>query len=113
MHELSLAEALVEMIEEASRNEGFNRVCRVSLDVGRLSGVEPDALRFGFEVAARHTCAEGAELLILVSPGEACCPDCQSLVSIDTFHDECPACGGHGLSITGGQQFQLKELEVV
>ena len=97
MHELSLAESLIE----------------IWLEAGKLSGVEPDALRFGFESASLGTVAEGAILEISEPPGQAWCEDCLREISITAYYDECPHCHGHRLSITGGEQFQLKELEVV
>ena len=113
MHELSLAESLIDTIEEESRKQHFSRVRKIWLEVGMLSGVEPEALRFGFEVAARRTCAEGAALEILETPGEAWCQDCQQTVAIRAYYDGCPLCRSHRLRVTGGEQFQLKELEVI
>jgi hydrogenase nickel incorporation protein HypA/HybF len=113
MHELSLAESLIESIEEEARRQGFSRVRRVRLEVGALSGVEPEALRFGFEVAARDTLAEGAELEILTLPGEAWCFACNCAIAVSEYYDPCPHCQGHRLQVTGGRQFQLKELEVI
>lgn len=112
MHELSLAESLIESIEDEARKQGFAKVRRIWLEAGALSGVDPEALRFGFEVAAQHTCAEGAALEIHRPPGEAWCFACNRNVNIAEYYDGCPHCGGHQLQVTGGQQFQLKELEV-
>lgn len=112
MHELSLAESLVELVEDEALKQGFGRVRKIRLEVGALSGVEPEALRFGFEVAAQRTCAEGAELEILRPPGEAWCFACERTVTIAEYYDGCSHCGGHRLQVTGGRQFQLKELEV-
>lgn len=113
MHELSLAESLIDLIEDEARRSGFTRVRTVRLEIGTLAGVEPDALRFGFEVAAQNTCAEGAQLDILAPPGEAWCFQCERTVEIAAYHDGCPHCASHRLQVTQGTQFQLKELEVV
>lgn len=112
MHELSLAESLIETIEDEARKQGFRRVRRVWLEVGALSGVDPEALRFGFEVATQHSCAAGAGLEILTAPGRAWCFACNRAVEIAEYYDGCPRCQGHQLQVTGGRQFQLKELEV-
>lgn len=112
MHELSLAESLIGLIEDEARRNPFSKVRKLWLEIGALSGVEPEALRFGFEVVARETCAEGAELCFLALPGEAWCFDCERGVEIAAYHDGCPHCGGYRLQVTGGNQFKLKELEV-
>ncbi|MGB3937580.1 MAG: hydrogenase maturation nickel metallochaperone HypA [Burkholderiales bacterium] len=71
MHELSLAQSMVEIVEEAARREGAARVASVRLELGELSHVEPESLAFAFEVAAREGCARGARLDICRTPGHA------------------------------------------
>ncbi|MEN9315786.1 MAG: hydrogenase maturation nickel metallochaperone HypA, partial [Pseudomonadota bacterium] len=62
MHELSLAENAIELIEMTARREGFTRVHRICIEIGVLSCVEPEALRFALEAAGTGTCAAGAEI---------------------------------------------------
>lgn len=112
MHELSLATSLVELIEEESVHQNFRRVRKVRLEIGALAEVEPEALRFGFEVATASTCAAGALLEILTPPGEAWCLECGQSVVIVQYYDGCPQCQSHRLQVTGGRQFRLTELEV-
>ena len=76
MHEMSLCENLRTIIEEQAARENFARVRRVKLEVGPLSCVEPDALRFGFDVVMRGSVAEGAELEIATGEAMALCLGC-------------------------------------
>ena len=69
MHELALAKSLVNQILAAVERERLERVSRVVLELGTAAGVESDALRLGFEVAAQHTAIEGAALEIDTVPG--------------------------------------------
>ena len=62
MHEMSLCESMLQLMEEQAKSQSFSRVKSVWLEIGQLSGVEIDALRFGFEVVMRNSLAEGAEL---------------------------------------------------
>jgi Zn finger protein HypA/HybF involved in hydrogenase expression len=64
MHELALARTIVDQILEVVRREQLGQVSRVVLELGDAAGVEPDALRLGFEVAAQHCPVEGARLEI-------------------------------------------------
>jgi hydrogenase nickel incorporation protein HypA/HybF len=64
MHELTLAQSVVDIVEEAARREGATRVASVRVELGALSHVEPESLAFAFEVAAREGCARGARLEI-------------------------------------------------
>ncbi len=76
MHEMALAESVVQIIEDYARRDGFARVRTVWLEIGSLSGVETEAMRFCFDAASRATPAEGARLEILELPGTAWCMRC-------------------------------------
>ncbi|HEX9180230.1 MAG TPA: hydrogenase maturation nickel metallochaperone HypA [Burkholderiales bacterium] len=112
MHEMSLAEGVVQIVEDYARRENFRRVKTVWLEIGRLSGVEMEAMRFCFEAATRSTVAEGATLEILETPGSAWCLQCSEPVSVAARYDPCPRCGGYQLQVTGGTEMRVKELEV-
>jgi hydrogenase nickel incorporation protein HypA/HybF len=112
MHEMSLAEGVVQIVEDYARRENFRRVKTVWLEIGRLSGVETEAMRFCFEAATRRTVAEGAKLEILETPGSAWCLKCSEPVAVAARYDPCPRCGGYQLQVTGGTEMRVKELEV-
>lgn len=113
MHEMSLCQELARLIAERAAADGFSRVRRVVLDIGALSHVMPEAMAFGFDVATRGGPAEGALLEIRRPPGTAWCTDCAASRAIAARGDACPACGGHKVLVTGGDDLRLKELEVV
>jgi len=112
MHELSLAERLVELMEQAAIDQSFSRIRVIELEVGSLAGVDAEALRFALEAAIAGTLADGASLRLQTPTGTARCQDCDRDIAIDTLHDPCPQCGGHRLTITGGGCLLLKHLEV-
>lgn len=109
MHELALMRSLVDTVE-ARRPEG--RVVVVRLEVGRLSCVLPDALRFCFDLCARGSVLEGAELEIAEIQGRASCRTCGREGPIEPPVPLCP-CGSSDLDILAGSELRLKELEVV
>ncbi|AWK89716.1 hydrogenase maturation nickel metallochaperone HypA [Azospirillum thermophilum] len=112
MHEMALCESLLQAMEEAGRSNGFHRVRRVRLEIGRFAGVEVEALRFGFDVVMRGSLAEGAELVVLEMPGQAWCFDCCETVPLGHRLDPCPRCGGERLRPNGGTEMTIKDLEV-
>lgn len=112
MHEMSLAEGVVRIIEEAAAREGFSRVRVVRLEVGQLAGVEPAALLFCFDAVVRDTLAEGAQLEIVPLAGAGWCHDCAREVAIAANYDACPACCGYRVQATGGLEMRLLDLEV-
>lgn len=112
MHELSICEYLIDMLEDERRRRGFHEVTRLRLEVGMLSCLDPEALRFAFEICTRETFLDGADLEIDRPPGTARCPDCGTEVSVSSHLDPCPTCGGTRLDATGGDQLRLIEMAV-
>ena len=113
MHEMSIVEGIRTAIEESARANGFSRVTRVRLEIGRLAGVERAALDFAFDVVLRGSVAEGASLQIIDIPGRAACFDCGKTVEIEHRLDICPDCGGTRLLVRGGDEMRIKDLEVL
>ena len=112
MHEISIAERLVELIEEESRNHGFSRVKAIRLKIGMLGHVEPDALQFCFESVSQGTLAEGAYLELETIAGVGWCSRCRRTVAIAERYDVCPACSQIGVRMTAGDELRLTELVV-
>lgn len=112
MHEMALTESIVQAIEESAGRHGYSAVTGVWVEVGALSGVEAEALRFCFDAVARGTIAEGARFEIVATEGAAWCLRCSKTVTIAQRFDACPDCGSHQLQITGGEELRIKELEV-
>jgi len=112
MHEMSLCEGVIQVLEESARQQGFSRVKTVWLEIGALAGVEPEAMRFSFDVIKRGTLAEAARLEIIETPGQAWCLPCAKVIAIQQRFDACPDCGSYQLQVTGGEELRVKELEV-
>lgn len=108
MHELAVVESIVTAIEE---RVGPRRAVRLRLQVGALSGVVPDALRFCFDLCAQGTTLNGAALEIDEIPGSARCRSCGAELAIDSFLDLC-RCGSADLEVQTGQELRIKEVEV-
>lgn len=112
MHELAICESLRSLIEDQARLNSFSKVRRVTLEIGPLSGVEVEAIRFSFDVAMQGSVAQSAQLDIVECAASAWCLPCGSTVSITERYDPCPRCGSHQLQITAGEELRIRELEV-
>ncbi len=110
---MDLCESMRGVIEAHAAQGAARKVTRVRLEIGRLAGVEIEALRFGFDVVMRGSVAEGATLEIIDQPGRAWCFDCGCAVEISARLDDCPRCGGAQLKATGGDAMRIKDIEVV
>jgi len=112
MHEMSLCEGILRVIEEQAEAQHYHKVKTVWLEVGALAGVEIDALRFGFDVVMKDSIAQEAALEIIDVPGQAWCLPCMKNVAISQRFDACPECGGYQLQVNGGEELRIRELEV-
>lgn len=112
MHEMSLAQDVLRIIEDAARVQNFNRVRCVTLEIGKLSSVEPDAIRFCFETVMNGSVAENARLDIIETAGTGRCARCALDMALAALYDPCPNCGGYQVSVTGGDAMRVIELEV-
>lgn len=106
---MSITQSVVEICE---RNAGGRRVSSVTIEIGELSGVVPEAIAFCFDVCARETLLEGARLCIERVPARGRCSGCDMDFGVSTYFDPCPACGGYGVELLCGDELRVKELEV-
>jgi hydrogenase nickel incorporation protein HypA/HybF len=112
MHEMSLAESVREIVEDTARASGARRVTAVRLEIGKLSQVEVDAMRFAFEVVRQGSLAESARLEIVEPDGTAWCMRCSDTVVIGRRGDPCPLCQSHQLQVTGGDRMRVMDIEI-
>ncbi|QOZ23664.1 hydrogenase maturation nickel metallochaperone HypA [Bradyrhizobium sp. CCBAU 51753] len=112
MHEMALCQSIVEIVEEEARRRSFSQVRSVCLEIGALSHVAPEAIRFCFAVVATRTIAEGAALRIIERSGVAWCMTCSKSVEIARRDECCPCCGSYQLQVTAGEEMRVKELEI-
>ena len=112
MHELSLAEGLINLVDSQQETDGFSRVLEIKLRVGEYSGIVTECLREFFPIAARGTAAEGAELVVEEVKAAFKCPDCGYSGPIDRADARCPVCGGERVRMTAGREFYVESLKV-
>ncbi len=108
MHEMSIAMAVVEQVEEAARAAGASAVEAVRLQVGELAGVVPEALAFCFELACADTVLEGAELTTEPVAAVAECAPCGFEWKVGMPPDlVCPRCDGARAELLTGRELQI------
>jgi hydrogenase nickel incorporation protein HypA/HybF len=107
MHELSIAEGVVGVVERHARGR---RVELVELRVGHLRQVVPSALEFAFELVAQGTVAEGAELVLDEVPAAGMCRTCGAATELPDFPLACTGCGGFDVEVTQGEELLVDSL---
>lgn len=109
MHEFAITQNIVAIA--TSHAQGMP-VLRVTLEIGKLSAIMPEAIQFCFDVCAQGTPVEGATLTIVEIPGRAQCNDCGGEMATDQPFGICGHCGSPHLTIIAGEELKIKELEV-
>ena len=109
MHELSIAEELLEIIETKAREADIGRVERITLRIGEYSGIMPEALEFAFSVLSRGKPSEGAEIEIQTVAPEYVCKECGYIES--SPEDGCSRCGGTDLVLKHGSELSIVSFE--
>ncbi len=113
MHELSLCEDMIGLLQERAKADHYKQIKRIQLEVGKLSCVEPDALIVAFNAAAKDSIAENAALKVNEIPGLGWCDQCALEVTIEQRFDTCPHCNGYPLEIRQGDKMRIKHVEVI
>jgi hydrogenase nickel incorporation protein HypA/HybF len=112
MHEVSLMQSALELAEEQARLRGAGRIHRITLRIGKLAGVEPEALAFAFDVVTAGTMADGATLGVESVPVVCFCAACQAEFAPEDFIFACPRCGAPSGDVRAGRELELVSLEV-
>jgi len=108
MHELAISQGIVESVCEAVP-EG--KVLAVTIEIGALSGVVSDSVRFCFDACARGTRLEGARLDVVDVPGLGRCGSCRREMAMAELVGRC-ACGNPFLEVLRGRELRIRSVEV-
>jgi hydrogenase nickel incorporation protein HypA/HybF len=109
MHELSLSSAV---LATTLKHADGRRVSAINLRIGRLRQVIPDSLEFYFEFVSRETVCEGARLEMEVIDARLRCRPCGTEWAIEIPAFRCPTCGGSGVEVASGDEFEVESIEV-
>lgn len=109
MHELSITQSVVDAVVERLPD---TKIAGVRLEIGKLSGIVADSVRFCFDLVVAGTALEGARLDIDEPGGRAHCADCDTEFDVDDPILLCP-CGSANVEVLAGQQLRIRSVEVV
>jgi hydrogenase nickel incorporation protein HypA/HybF len=113
LHELTLCESILDILDEEKRRRGFRAIRRLRLEIGRFGCIDPDALVYALDVTTRGSWLEGVAIEVDRPPGQAHCLDCGRDVEVETRAAACPHCGSDRLLATGGDEMRLVEMEIL
>jgi hydrogenase nickel incorporation protein HypA/HybF len=111
MHELSIAQALVEQVQKIAQDSNSGKVIQITLRIGKLAGVDPDALSFAFPLAAEGTPLQNTHLAFISVEPELRCRACGKAVETE-FVSACVHCDSQDLELKQGRELLIESVEL-
>ncbi len=112
MHELSIALSIVETAEEEARKANAAVISKVEVEIGKMAGIENEALLFAWDSVIQGTMAQKSELVIHSIEGEAHCLECGKNFPVENYFAECPYCKSFRYQVTKGKELRVSSLTV-
>lgn len=109
MHEMAITQSVVDAVCARMGDAPIRRVC---MEIGTLSGVVPDSVRFCFDLITTGTPLAGAELEIIRPSGRARCRDCGAEFAMNDLLMLCE-CGSANRELLAGEELRIREVEVL
>ena len=112
MHELAIANSIVETVLEEADKKNLGPIIAIGLRIGALTDVVPAALEFGFTAITAGTPLESVKLVIENVPVRGRCAGCGVTFDVQGFVFVCPSCGSANTKVVQGQELDIAYLEV-
>jgi hydrogenase nickel incorporation protein HypA/HybF len=112
MHEVSIAQSVISIVEKSLPENNTKKVTLVYLSIGRLSGIEIEALKFAFSIIKKDSLLKDAEMVIETINGKAICNDCGKSFELSEYATPCPNCESFSLKIIEGKEMNVTHIEL-
>ncbi len=112
MHELSLAQNIVDTIQQCVPQSDWGKVTVIRLKIGACAGVVKDSLEFSYQAVAAETVFQSSRLEIESIPFKIQCGMCGSTTENEAGFTLCTACGSSDTKIISGTELQVTEVEI-
>lgn len=112
MHELSIAQEIINIVNNHLPDPEPANVKSVKVKVGKLSNILPDSLSFCFEALTNESHLKGSKLEIVEIPVKIHCAGCNKESEIENPVFACPKCSSNKLKIISGMELQVDEIEL-
>ncbi len=113
MHELSIAQNILEIVQQSVPENQAGSVRDIRVRVGQLSGIVPDSLDFCFSAIVNDTAMRQARLAIEQVPTLSQCKNCAQRFRIEDWVFSCPACQSTSLELISGRELEIVDIELV
>ena len=113
MHEQSIVASLLNLALDSAKKDNAQRIIKIKLIVGELTGIEKDAVNFYFGFMAKDTIAEGASLEYSYIKPQLRCRDCDIIFPREKLEFNCPRCNKKAIELVGGRELYIDSMEII
>lgn len=110
MHEMSIAESIIELADEIAIKKNADSIKSIDIEIGALSGVVPEALEFAMEMIVKNSKLENARINYIKIKSEIVCLNCEKHFETNDWFVLCPECNQTNVKILNGKQLRIKSL---
>jgi len=112
MHEMSIAQSILDIVDEYMVKENGRKLKEVVVEIGELTAVVPESLAFCYEVLVENSHYQNSKICINIIPLMGTCLDCHHSFKIKDFEFYCPDCQSSNIDVKGDQELRISHLEV-
>jgi len=112
MHEMSIVESLLSIIEDEMVKNNASKLRSVRVQIGEMSGIVPEALRTCFEILTSKNDMKDAVLKMDIAPLIGYCGKCRTEFNIINYRFSCPDCDNSEIEVISGREMNIVEMEV-
>lgn len=112
MHELSIAQSIVELAEAQAKSHQANEIEELELEIGSLAGIELQSFTFALESVVKGTMLDKARIIRHDIQGEGRCGDCEKDFPVKALFSPCPYCNSYCVKIVKGKELRIKSILV-
>lgn len=112
MHEVSIANSIIQIIQDALPADKNGFVSAVNIKVGQLSAIETEALLFAFDIVKAKTPLSRAVLNIEIIEGKATCSECDTTFLLESYATPCPNCKSYLVKIIQGKEMKVVSFDM-
>lgn len=112
MHELSIAQSILDIVNQHLPSSKAAKVRSIKIRVGKLSNILPDSLHFCFGALTKGSNFEKTQLIIKAIPLTIECKDCKKIYETDDYIFLCPSCNSSDIAVLGGNDLNIEEIEI-
>jgi hydrogenase nickel insertion protein HypA len=112
MHEYSIVQALLDQCETLATTHDAQRITKVVVKIGVMSGVEPHLLDIAFNTFKEKTVCDGADFVMQIQPITIRCRSCEQISELERAHYACHHCESIDVDVIDGEEMLLMSLEM-